>query len=136
MNELKDLIDNLDLENNNYFYHITGKGFGEEIIENGLYMEDSSLYSTTIRLPEEMIKDPITYCIGEYSDGLVKRQEMVIIGCEKGEEQYLVQDIEDTWIEGNKYNYAIPSEYILGYIDLKDLVVNYNENYMYGGRHV
>ena len=137
MNELEELISNLDFENNRYFYHVTGKGFGDEIIEEGLSMEDRNLNSTTIEIPIEMIEDPTTYCESEYNDGLVKRQEMVIIGCEKGEENYIVMKSDiPKWIGDQSLNYIIPSEYILGYIDLKTLNVTYNSEYQYGGRHV
>lgn len=135
--ELEELIFNLDFQNNRYFYHITGKGFGDEIIEEGLFLENEDLRSTTIELPEEMINDPITYCESEYIDALVKRQEMVIIGCAKSEVSYVVEKSSiPKWIGDQKLEYVIPNGYILGYIDLKTLEVTYNEEYQYGGRHV
>ena len=136
MEEIIELFESLDFESNSYFYHITSKGFGDEIIENGLYLRINNLFSTAIELPEEMISDPVSYCKGEYSDGILKRQEMVIIGCEKGTEDSLVQIDDEIWIGATKYEYVIPSEHVVGYIDLKNLNVIYNENYMYGGRHV
>lgn len=135
--ELEELISNLDFENNKYFYHITSRGFGDEIIEEGLYLEDGNLNSTTIEIPKEMIEEPVKYCEGEYLDGIVKRQEMVIIGCNKGEEKYIVEKCYiPKWIEEQKFEFIIPSEYILGYIDLKTLEVVYNLEYQYGGKHV
>ena len=135
--ELEELMNSLDFDNNRYFYHITGQGFGDEIIEEGLALEDRDLRSTTIEIPIEMIDDPIGYCESEYSDTLVKRQEMVIIGCEKGEEGYIVEKSEiSKWIGDQKLNYFIPSEYVLGYINLKTLSVTLNPEYQYGGRHV
>ena len=135
--ELEELIFNLDFQNNRYFYHITGKGFGDEIIEEGLFLENEDLRSTTIELPEEMINDPITYCESEYIDALVNRQEMVIIGCAKSEVSYVVEKSSiPKWIGDQKLEYVIPNGYILGYIDLKTLEVTYNEEYQYGGRHV
>lgn len=135
--ELEELISNLDFENNKYFYHITGRGFADEIIEEGLYLEDSNLNSTTIEIPKEMIDDPINYCESEYTSTLVKRQEMIIIGCEKSEVSYIVEKSNiPKWIGDQKLEYVIGREYILGYIDLKTLEVTYNEEYQYGGRHV
>ena len=135
--ELEELINNLDFENNRYFYHITSQGYGDEIIEEGLFLEDRNLNSTTIEIPEEMIEDPVSYCESEYVDGLIKRQEMVIICCEKGEEQYIVRNCDiPKWLGNQKLDYFIPIEYILGYIDLNTLDVKYNEECQYGGRHV
>lgn len=135
--ELEELIFNLDFENNRYFYHITGKGFGDEIIEEGLFLEDRDLKSTTIELPKEMINDPISYCESEYADSLVKRQEMIIIGCEKSEVSCIVEKSSiPKWVGDQKLEYIVPNDYILGYIDLKTLEVIYNEEYQYGGRHV
>ena len=137
MNELEELMNSLDFENNRYFYHVTGKGFADEILEEGLYIEDKRLDSTTIEIPKEMIEDPIKYCQDEYTDGLVKRQEMIIIGCEKGEENYLIMKSDiSKWIGDQKLEYIIPSEYILGYIDLNTLLVTHNLECQYGGRHV
>ena len=137
MDDVEELINNLDFENNNYYYHITGRGFGDEIINDGLYLLDKDFRSTTIRIPQEMIDDPSDYCSKEYSDGrIVKRQEMVIIGCVKGEERYLVSETYPKWVGDAKFKYVIPSENIVGYIDLEDLSVVYNDFYEYGGRNV
>lgn len=135
--ELEELINSLDFQNNRYFYHITGQGFGDEIIEEGLALEESDLRTTTIEIPKEMIDNPIEYCQSEYSNTLVKRQEMVIIGCEKNEVGYIVEESDiPKWVGDQKLGFIIPSEYILGYIDLKTLEVTYNSEYQYGGRHV
>ncbi|MBQ9071730.1 MAG: hypothetical protein IJY25_01045 [Bacilli bacterium] len=137
MNELQEFIENLDLETNNYYYHITGKGFGDEIIEEGLSLEDRNLNSTTIEVPIEMLNDPVSYCTGEYSNSTVKRQEMVIIGCEKGEEEYIVtKAYQPKWMGDQRLDYLVPNEYVLGYIDLETLEVIYNFDYKYGGRYV
>jgi len=137
MSELEELMNSLDFENNRYFYHITGRGFGNQIIEEGLSLEERDLRTTTIEIPIEMINDPITYCESEYVDGIVKRQEMVVIGCEKGEESYIVEESDvPKWIGDQKLEYIIPREYILGFIDLKTLNVTYNSEYLYGGRNV
>ena len=135
MDELQELMNSLDFENNSYFYHITGKGFGNDIINDGLYLENDDIRSTTIRIPQEMIDNPEDYCKKEYNNGIIKRQEMVLIGCDKDEEDYLITNA-DTWIGSDKFKYVIPNDYILGYIDLEDLTVTYNEYYKYGGRNV
>lgn len=135
--ELEELIENLDLEEMNYFYHITGKGYGDDIINEGLFLLEKELRTTTIPLPIEFLKNPQEYCESEYTTTLVKREEMVIIGCEKGEEKYIVEKLDDSkWIGNQKFDYMVSNRYILGYIDLETFEVTYNYEYEYGGRHV
>ena len=130
---MEDLIENLNLEEMNYYYHITSKGFGTDIIENGLYMEEPDLKSTTIMLDEEFFKDPEVYCKSEHKDEHVKRQEMVLIGCCKDEEEVLVERSDiPKYIGIQKLNYLIRTENILGYIDLETLNVIYNPEYAHG----
>ena len=129
---MQELIENLDLEEMDYYYHITSKGFGARILENGLYMQEADLSSTTIKLPHEMLEDPEQYCKSEYTNGLVKRQEMVIIGCYKGDERHLIDQADIPELVGaQRLNYLIRSENILGYIDLETLNVIYNPEYMH-----
>ena len=128
---MEELIESLDLEEFSYYYHITGRGYGDDIIEKGLYMEENDLRTTTIPLPDEMIENIQEYCLSEYKNDIVKREEMVLIGCPKGDESNLVHDIGyDNWIGNQQLNYIIRSENILGYIDLKTLEVTYNPEYI------
>ena len=129
MDELKN---NLDLEEMDYYYHITSKGFGSEIFENGLYMESPDIKSTTIKITQDIVDDLESYCEEEFEDNLVKRQEMVIIGCAKGEETYLVERCDVPRItESQRLNYYISPENILCYIDLESLNVIYNPEYIH-----
>lgn len=48
-----------------YFYHITEQGSGDKILEEGLLMADKHLWSTTIEITPEMIKDPYNFIKGE-----------------------------------------------------------------------
>lgn len=136
MDELEELIENLDLENYRYFYHITSRGKGSETLERGLYMKDKHLYSTSIELPEEMINNPVSYCEGENQGRLNVREEMVIIQCEKGYENNLVVKSDGSiWNYNQSMKYVIPPENILCWIDLENLTVNYNyESGYYNGR--
>jgi len=128
---MQELIESLDLEEFSYYYHITGKGYGNDIIENGLYMEENDLRTTTILLPQEMLDNPEEYCLSEYKNDIVKREEMVLIGCPKGDESNLVKPIGfDNWIGNQQLNYIIRSENILGYIDLETLDITYNPEYI------
>ena len=90
---MEELIENLNVEDMDYYYHITSKGFGADIIESGLYMEEKDLKSTTIKLNEDFFNNPEEYCKSEYKNGHVKRQEMVLISCYKGEEYNLINEV-------------------------------------------
>jgi len=129
MDDLNELVKNFDTENYKYFYHITEHGRGEQILEEGLFMENKHLYSTTIEVPDEMISAPNIYCKSEYCGRLNIREEMVIIECMKDEEKYLVKKGDKSiWNLNQSMKYVIPSEYILCYIDLENLEVTYNYN--------
>ena len=129
---MEELIHNLDFEEINYYYHITSKGFGMDIINNGLYLEENDLRSTTIKLSKEFLENPERYCKLEYVNGSVKRQEMVLIGCSKYDEKYLIRNTDiPIYLNGNKMNYLIRSENILGYIDLETLNFIYNVEYIF-----
>ena len=129
---MEELIESLDLGEMNYYYHITSHGLGDDILENGLYLENKDLSSTTIKLSNDILENFENYCKGEYIDNLVKRQEMVIIGVPKDEEDYLVEKAYiPKIIENQRLNYFIKSENILGYINLKTLEVIYNLDYIH-----
>ena len=129
---MEELIESLDLGEMNYYYHITSCGLGDDILENGLYLENKDLSSTTIKLSNDILENFENYCKGEYIDNLVKRQEMVIIGVPKDEEDYLVEKAYiPKVIENQRLNYFIKSENILGYINLKTLEVIYNLDYIH-----
>ena len=129
---MEELIESLDLGKMNYYYHITSRGLGSDILENGLYMESKELNSTTIKLSNDILEDFENYCRSEYVDNIVKRQEMIIIGVPKGEEEYLFEKTDIPKITDNgRLNFFIRSENILGYIDLETLEVIYNLDYIH-----
>jgi len=129
---VEELVESLDLVEMSYYYHITSRGLSDEILENGLYLESNKLNSTTIKITNDILEDFESYCKNEYVDGLVKRQEMVIIGVPKGEEGYLVEKSCMPKITANgKLNYFIRTENVLGYIDLETLEVIYNLDYIH-----
>ena len=131
MEELQNLIDSLDLEELDYYYHITGRGFGDEIIEDGLYLEEADLKTTTIKIPQELLENPFEYCKEEYTNGLSKRNEMIIIGCSKDEGNDIIYSADiPKWSGNQELKYLIRSENILGYIDLETFNVTYNPEYI------
>jgi len=127
---MEELIESLNLEEFDYYYHITGKGYGDEIIENGLYLEECDLKTTTIKLPQEFINNPEEYCSSEFVNSIVKRNEMVIIGSPKEEGNNIIIETDSKWIGDQELKYLIRSENILGYIDLETLDIIYNQDYI------
>ena len=131
MEELQTLIDNLDLEELDYYYHITSRGFGDEIISDGLYLEEPDLRTTTIKLPKELLDNPFKYCEEEFADGVSKRKEMVMIGCFKDDGNNIIFPADiSKWSGDQELKYLIRSENILGYIDLETFNVTYNPGYI------
>ena len=135
-----DFFSNLDFDNMKYFYHITEQGSGDKILEEGLLMADKHLWSTTIEITPEMIKDPYNFIKGESGNNIRNTDEMVIIGCEKEEIDYLVTKNDFYgWNQEEDANYIIPRDFIVDYIDMRsddeDYSLILNPNYFnYGGR--
>ncbi len=135
-----DFFSNLDFDNMKYFYHITEQGSGDKILEEGLLMADKHLWSTTIEITPEMIKDPYNFIKGERGNNIRNTDEMNIIGCEKEDIDYLVTKNDFYgWNQEEDANYIIPRDFIMGYIDMRsddeDYSLILNPNYFnYGGR--
>ncbi len=129
---------NLDFENMAYFYHITGAGNGELISEDGLFMKEHDLRTTTIRISADMLLDSDAFIKSEKGYNLRDASEMVIIGCYKDDVDDLVQINSDdnsiVWTDESSSVYVIPSEFIIGYIDMKerdsDFKIRLNSNFM------
>ena len=118
------LKESLDFENNRYFYHITSKGVGSEIVDRGLFLEEPSLNSTTIEITPSMMDEIGKYIEAEYvPHSVMKREEMVILGIPNDEIDYVIE-------KSNDYlPYIINNKYVLGYIDLQTLELFKNEEY-------
>ena len=101
-------------------------------------MEEKELRSTTIEIKSEMIKDVKNFILNERGNNVRKTDEMVIISCPKEEVNYLVKNnnyISSNWENDKTPEYIIPSEYIMGYIDMRESEENFtftaNENYYF-----
>lgn len=110
--DVQDFFENLDFNDMAYFYHITGKGNGNKIMENGLYMEDSKLSSTLNQLYLDNLDDVNKFIIRRGNQIARNNDEMVIIGCYKEDIPYLVKKESDYYI--------ISSENIIGYIEIDE----------------
>ncbi len=127
--ELEDLANSmkeLEVEEDIEFYaHLTERANGISINEKGLEMEDSKLSSAANPIDERFYSDPeyyVDYCLG--SPQTRKKDLMVIIASYKDEINSLVKN-------NSKGSYYIPSENIVGYVDIRDkyFVSNPNSDY-------
>ena len=110
--DVQDFFENLDFEDMVYFYHITGKGNENNIMENGLFMEDSKLSSTLNQLDIKEINKINEFIIKRGNQIAKHNDEMVIVGCYKEDVPYLVKKGDN--------DYIILSENIIGYIEIDE----------------
>lgn len=122
--DVENFFENLDFENMAYFFHITGAGNGSGIIKDGLYLADNKIWSTANELTPDLLTNINLFIKNRGNQVVSKNDEMVIIGCLKEELPYILQKIDTFY--GNPYQYVIPSEYIIGYIDIKGKDSNYS----------
>ena len=129
-----DYLKELDFDNMKYYYHITAAGIGEKICSEGLLMADRHLWSTTIEITKDMLDDIEKFLLDERGNHLRAADEMVILGCNIGDENYMVRENQEqkAWNEEQMAPYIIENENILGYIDLQDetLPMYLNEFYL------
>lgn len=127
--ELEDLANSmkeLEVEEDIEFYaHLTERKNGLSINEKGLEMDDGKLSSAANPIDERFYSEPeyyVDYCLG--SPQTRKKDLMVIIASYKDEINSLVKN-------NSKGSYYIPSENIVGYVDIKDkyFVSNPNSDY-------
>lgn len=134
-----DFLENLDFDENVYFYHITEKGVGEKIINNGLLMVDSHFWSTIIQITPDMLENPYDFLKNEKSNNIRGTEEMVIISCDKEDVKYLVKKNTSQnfdWNLEDDPEYIILKDNIVGYIDLTyleyPLFLNPDYSFSYG----
>lgn len=141
------LKENLDYENNYYFYHATGSNIGQNICEEGLLLTghnildvDNLLFTTAAPLSTEITDNPENFAdflFGEAKTiGFRKVTDLVILGIPKDELDTVIQpynnEIDDSCdVDGYKLpaNYIIDPAYVLGYVDLINEELILNENY-------
>lgn len=118
------LKESFDFDNNRYFYHITSKGVGNEIVDKGLFLEEPVLNTTTIEITQDMMNGIGKYIKDEYvPHSIMKREEMVILGIPIDEVDYVIENSNDY------LPYFINNKYVLGFIDLKTLELYKNQEY-------
>jgi hypothetical protein len=137
----------LDFENNDYLYHETSKGFGKQIMEEGLLINGTNilntnniLFTTTLPLTEEMTSDPI-----EFSNFLNQEKslsalrdvsEMVIIYSPKEYDYQIVSPFNNFDSSGQYYEGIVEPQFIIGVINLRDLTFTPNPECEYADEFI
>lgn len=112
-----------------YFYHVTGHGVSDKVMEEGLLMAEKEYYTTMIEITPDMINDPETFLKDEKGFGVMQRDEMVIIRVPKSLGYNFVESLEsknDLFEDDNNASF-VPSDYIFGYFDLDNFGFTYND---------
>lgn len=137
VNKLKD---QLDYENNYYFYHETSTGCSVSICEEGLFLSgfnildvENLLYTTAAPLTEDITSDEkqfLDFLLSERQlSGMRRVTEMVILGFPKDNLDFVVEPSNNNYQDNDSNNYIVNSQYVLGYIDLEKEELNLNTNY-------
>ena len=131
---LKEKFDEVtSLEDIKYFYHVTNMN-PNTICQQGLFLVENQLSSTTIEIPQEFKDDPAEYCTQERGNNYRKEPCIIILGIPEENVKYAVVKNYEEPMEWNLEEfpkYVIPSEYIIGYINAMDFSFTLNENYAY-----
>ena len=139
--KIENIISLFDFDNFDYCYHMTEKGIGDLICEEGLLVDGTNIKgvknikdTTTIDITPDMVsslEDFIDFVEGEVNSNLIRdTSEMVIIGSPKGFDKKIVSDYSQT-IDDHYYQGLINKNLIMGYID-DTLTFIPNENYAFG----
>lgn len=136
-----DLINSLDLENFDYFYHATELSNAKKIINEGLLVNGTNIigvdniafttiapfYLSDLESPENFAD----FIISERSDSAVRTiSAFVIIGASKDEHANVVSPYNQ-YVGTEFFEGIIPTDYIIGFVNANNLSVTLNEDYHY-----
>ena len=126
--QFKELV---SLEDVSYFYHITPED-ADQICEEGLFLIENRLSSTTIEIPQEFIDDPISFCLAERGEGYRKNASVVLLGIPTDDVKFAIEKNHTKPRGWNKLEfpeYVIPPHHVAGYIDTNTFELVLNEKY-------
>lgn len=136
---IEQLIQSLDFEMCDYFYHETSIENATNILEEGLLINvtnvvdnENVLYNTSLPLTKELVEEGFEdFLRTEASSSEIRKiSAMVIIVSTKDSSKDIIGENE-IYIEGTAYEGVVSPEYILGYIDLERLEFVSNPNAIY-----
>lgn len=136
-----DFLKMLNFEEFDYFYHETGAGIGEEIMEEGLLVDGTNIldtnniaYTTICPLTPELVNTPqefIKFLCGEKSSSPTRDvAEMVILSADKEVNGRLVDPYKE-FHNGQYYEGIIRKHHVMGVIDLETLDFYFNDEFEY-----
>ena len=127
LEDLRDAMSELSYDEVEFFAHLTERENGNSICENGLFIDDNKLSSCVNPVLESFYEDPEHYIDYELGSTQTRAKEiMVLIGCQVGEEKSLIRKNNDS-----KGEYVIPSENVIGFVDLESKYFDSNPNSIY-----
>ena len=127
LEDLRDAMSELSYDEVEFFAHLTERENGNSICENGLFIDDNKLSSCVNPVLESFYEDPEHYIDYELGSPQTRAKEiMVLIGCQVGEEKSLIRKNNDS-----KSEYVIPSENVIGFVDLESKYFDSNPNSIY-----
>lgn len=138
---IEEFIKELNFEENDYFYHVTKKGNGDKIIEEGLYVDgnnildfDNILETTTLPLTQDIVLNVSSLKIFLEEEltihGLRDKSELVVLGAPKTCMKQIVSEF-DSFKDGIYYEGIINSEYIMGYFNKDSLEFTPNDGFSF-----
>ena len=131
---LKDLV---DLNEYDYFYHMTSEENAENICEEGLLVNGNNIlgtnniiYTTAVPIDDEVLKE-FDYILEDEMGNTEARptDACVIIGAPKEYNREVVENYDD-YYNGDYYEGIVNNSMIMGYFDLRK-EFHPNENYNY-----
>lgn len=126
LEDLRDAMSELSYDEIEFFAHLTERSNGNSICDNGLYVEDNKLSSCVNPILESFYEDPEHYLDYELGNPQTRGKEiMVLIGCQSGDEDRLIRR------DNSKGEFVIPSENVLGFVDLDNKYFSSNPNSQY-----
>ena len=127
LEDLRDAMSELSYDEVEFFAHLTERENGNSICENGLFIDDNKLSSCVNPVLESFYEDPEHYIDYELGSPQTRAKEiMILIGCQVGEEKSLIRKNNDC-----KGEYVIPSENVIGFVDLESKYFDSNPNSIY-----
>lgn len=127
LEDLRDVMSELACEDVEFFAHLTERENGHSICENGLYIDDNKLSSCVNPILDSFYEDPEHYIDYELGNPQTRGKEiMVLVGCEKDCENRLIRKNSNGQSE-----FVIPSENILGFVDIDSKYFDSNPNSEY-----
>lgn len=136
--ELVELKEMFDFEENDYLYHVTGRGLGERIMEEGLLVEGTNILNasniietTTLPITKEIVDNLENFVADELKNKSFRdSSEMVILGSPKEYKKQIVDKVR-TSKENMDFQGRVSDRYVMGYIN-QGLEFVPNENFEYG----